>query len=104
MFMRKIHGFSMMELVIVILIVGILAVLPFYNWPGTVINLDAQARQFADDIRYAQSLAMAKTIRYRVSRVSATAYQILNSSGSAVTFANGATSNTLNSGLSFGSW
>ena len=102
--MRKMHGFSMLELVIVILVVAILAVMPFYNWPGKVINLDAQAKLFADDIRYTQALAMSKTDRYRIVKSSLTSYQILNSAGASLQFPSGNTTETLNSGLSFGAW
>lgn len=102
--MRKIDGFSLMELVIILVLVGILAALPFYNWPGTIINIGAQARQFADDIRYTQSLSMSKAERYRIVKLSNTSYQITNSTGTPITFPSGSTTMTLNSNLSFGTW
>jgi prepilin-type N-terminal cleavage/methylation domain-containing protein len=98
------HGFTLLELIITIVIISILAVLPFYNWPGTAINVNAQAKQFADDIRLTQSLSMSKAERYRIVKTSATTYQILNSADNPISFANGDTVMTLNSGLSFGVW
>lgn len=47
-----------MELVVVLAVLAIIAVSAIANWPGAVINLDAQARQLAGDIRYVQSLSM----------------------------------------------
>ena len=102
--LHKALGASLIELVMIILIVGALAVMPLINWPGTGLNIDAQAKQFADDIRYTQSLSQSKAERYRIVEASATSYQILNSSGTPITFATGSTAITLNSGLSFGTW
>lgn len=102
--MHSTYGYTLIELIIVIVILGILAALPFYLLPGTVINIGAQAKQFADDIRYTQSLSMSKAERYRIIKLSNTSYQILNSSGSSITFPTGSNSINLNSGLSFGSW
>ena len=95
-------GFTLIELVFILVIISILAVLPLFNWPGTVINLDAQSRLLADDLRYAQSLAMAKTERYRFVYTSSTTYQIQNSTGAAILFASGATTQTLNKDLTLG--
>lgn len=102
--MRKLYGFTIIELVIVILAVSILAAYAVYNWPSTVINIDAQAKQFADDIRLTQSLSMAQTTRYRIVKTSATTYQILDGAGSAITLPSGDTTETLSSDLSFGTW
>lgn len=102
--MSKIHGFTMLEMVVVILVLSIISVTVIYNWPGTTINIDAQAREFANDIRFTQSLAMSRDERYRIIEASSTTYQILNSSGSTVPLPNGLATATLNSGLSFGAW
>jgi MSHA pilin protein MshC len=60
-------GFTLIELVIVLLLVGILAV---YAAPRMVAVTDTKAGAFADklraDVRYAQNLAMTQNRRYRV--------------------------------------
>ncbi len=98
------HGFTLMEMVIVVLVVSILAVNVTLRWPASSINLGAQAHQVANDIRYTQSLAMTNGQRYYLIRQSATTYQILSSAGTPVSFPLGNTTATLNSGITFGSW
>ena len=95
-------GFTLLELVITIIILGALAVFTFSSWTGSTINLGGQTQQLANDIRYAQSLAMTKGQRYRWIKTSSNTYQIQNSSGTAITLATGSTTVTLNSGISFG--
>lgn len=102
--MQKTQGFTLLELIIIIIIIAILAVLPFINWPGTVINIDAQAQLIASDIRFTQSLSMARSERYRIVKLSSTSYQILNSASNPVILANGTTTANLNAGLSFLNW
>jgi prepilin-type N-terminal cleavage/methylation domain-containing protein len=97
--LRKTHGFTLIEMIFVILIIGVLAVLPIYNWPGTDINLDAQAKLLANDLRYTQSLAMSKSERYSLVGISSTAYQIQNSAGTPITLPSGSTTETFNAGL-----
>ncbi len=101
---EKIAGFTIIELIAIVMIISILAVLTVFSWQGTTINLEAQAQQIANDIRYAQSLAMTKGVRYRWVRASSTTYQIVNSSGTPITFARGNTTITLNSGITFGAF
>jgi len=98
---RHQNGFTMLELVIIIIIIGILSISANTRWGSTSISTDGQAEQIANDIRYAQALAMTRNDRYRFVRVSATTYQILNSAGTAVALADGTTT-TLGTGLSFG--
>lgn len=102
--MYNIRGFSIVELVIVLLVISIIAVFVGNNWPGTVINVSADARQFANDVRYTQALSMAQSTRYRIVKNSSTSYQILNLAGSAIPFASGSTTQILNTGLTFGTW
>lgn len=99
---RHHHGFTLIELVVVLVIIGILAIYPLFSWQGAAINLDGQAHQIANDIRYTQALSMSKADRYRFVKTSANTYQITNSSGTAIAFPSGNTSITLGTGIAFG--
>jgi len=95
-------GFSIIELLIVMMVISILAVFVSIPWTTPTMNLGAQANQLVSDIRYTQSLSMAKDQRYRLVITSSTTYQITNSAGTAITLASGATTYTLTSGATFG--
>lgn len=95
------YGFTLIELVIVIILIGILSTSVYLSWPKSSVSLDAQAHQIAHDIRYAQTLAMTKGQRYRFVRTSSTSYQVTNNSGTAVMLALGSAIVTLNAGITF---
>lgn len=57
LFKVKNKGFSLLELVFVMTIMGVLVVVAAPRWPGHLF-LQAQAQQLAQDIRYTQALAM----------------------------------------------
>ncbi len=59
-------GFTLLELVIVMMLVSILAISVLVNLPTKAIDLRASAEQISAAIRYAQSLSMTKGARYRV--------------------------------------
>ncbi len=101
-FFNKELGFSLIELIIIIILVGILGVYATEKFPGSVVNLDAQAQELSNDIRFAQSLSMTKGQRYRFVKLSSTTYQILNAAGSAVILGTGNNIITLNTGITFG--
>ncbi|MDH5633386.1 MAG: prepilin-type N-terminal cleavage/methylation domain-containing protein [Gammaproteobacteria bacterium] len=77
------RGFSIVELVLVIVIVSILAAGAGLLWPGSTMNLDAQARQLVSDIRYTQLLAMMRGERFRV-EFSLNSYRITDRTGATV--------------------
>ncbi|MBF0368170.1 MAG: prepilin-type N-terminal cleavage/methylation domain-containing protein [Magnetococcales bacterium] len=52
-------GFTLVELIMVMVIIGIISVFAVDRAPDSLLNVDAAARQVAQEIRYTQSLAMA---------------------------------------------
>ena len=77
---RHTKGFTLIELVMVIVLLGTLAVLASMRTPGDGINVVARAEQLASDIRYTQSLAMSRGQRYRIN-FTASDYQITDITG-----------------------
>ncbi len=63
---RKDNGFTLIELVLVILIAAILSTYAIIRFPTGSINIAAQADQIMADIRHAQSLAINRGQRYRI--------------------------------------
>jgi prepilin-type N-terminal cleavage/methylation domain-containing protein len=103
---RRIHtqrGFTLIELIVVIIIISLLAVYVFSILPVPSLNLVTAATQLSDDIRYTQSLSMTKNQHYRLVKLSTDTYEILNSAGTPIVLAQGTTA-TLPSGVSFGAW
>lgn len=96
------RGFTLIELVIVIIITTILAAVVIGLWPGQVANVGAQAELLASDIRYTQMLSMTKGERYRlVITTASNSYQILNSAGAVVAVPSRGATVTLASGITF---
>ncbi len=99
---QSMQGFTLIELVLVILITSLIAVFVSLQWPANHVNIGAQAEQLANDIRYTQELAMTKGQRFYLIETSNTTYQIKNSAGTAALLALGKTTVTLNTGITFG--
>ena len=97
------NGFTLIELVMVILLIGILSVMVVPNWTASTLGIEFESRHILDDIRYAQSMSLATGQRYRFVKVSSTTYGIYNEAGAAVTMPNGATTITLTNGVSISS-
>ena len=73
-------GFTLVELVTVLVIVAILSLMFVTQWRGLSVNLAAQADQLVSDIRYIQSLSMTRGQRYRIN-FSAGGYAFSNAAG-----------------------
>lgn len=98
------YGFSILELIIALVIIGILTIFITVAWPGSSINLHAQAAAVANDIRYAQSLSMAKGQRFYFIKTSSTSYQIRGADNQPIALPSGNTTATLDQGTSFGNF
>jgi len=79
------RGFTLIELVMVMVIVGILAVVVVPRLTTQGFNLSAIAAKLATDIRYTQSLAMSQGQRYRIN-FTAGSYQITDINGVAIVY------------------
>lgn len=64
--MIKQAGFTLMELIVVIIVVGIIAAAVTFAWPDNRIYVTAQAQQLANDLRYMQNLAVTRDSAVRV--------------------------------------
>ncbi len=58
--MRNEHGFTLLEIIMVVVIIGILAWVAITKYPTTGISLETAADMIKSDIRSVQALAMAK--------------------------------------------
>lgn len=77
------NGFTIIELIITIVIVGIMAVFVTSLFPGRSIDLSSQANQLAEDILFVQQLSFASQDNYKIGFVSASCYQMYNPDGTA---------------------
>lgn len=97
--MEKKSGFTLIELIIVIVIMAVVSAYVVARWPGTNINLNAQAQQLASAVRYTQSLALSQGQRYRLNLTSSS-YSITTTGGTAVAdLVTGSNSTSISSGI-----
>ena len=100
---KKIRGYTLTELIIVIIIMGILAIGASIKWSYSTTSLDSQIALLVSDLRYAQNLSVAKNERCRlVINTGSRSYEIRNSTGVVQPLPNGKSSATLIAGISFG--
>jgi prepilin-type N-terminal cleavage/methylation domain-containing protein len=78
------RGFTLRELIVVMLIVGIISAIALSRTSNDPVMLSTQVDQLAGDIRYVQTLAMTQGQRYIVSFPSASSYRFLDSAGNPV--------------------
>lgn len=97
-----ISGFTLIEIIIVLAIIFVLSVVAMPKWSVGGLNLGGQVDQLMSDLRFTQSLAMTKGVRYYWIKTSSNTYQIRDSSGNPIRLAFGNTTATLSSGITFG--
>src|SRR6266852_3769351 len=71
------RGFTLRELIIVMVIVGIISAIALTRTGNDPVMLATQVDQLAGDIRYVQALAMTQGQRYIISFPSGTSYHFL---------------------------
>lgn len=87
--MKKLQGYTILELVMVIAMIGIISVFTYIKYPSTTpFNLNSVADQLKTDIRLAQTRAMSITNATYSITISSGSYQVTGSS--AVTLPSGA--------------
>ena len=99
---RKGFGFTLVELVILMLVAVILLASITVLWPSSKINLEAQSYLLGNDIRYAQNLSMSRGERFRFVKLTSNSYRITDSTGTAVVLPFGGSTITFDTGISFG--
>jgi prepilin-type N-terminal cleavage/methylation domain-containing protein len=96
-------GFSLTELIAVMLVLSILAFFTYFKWSSIPFGLNSQAELLAGDIRYTQSLSMTRGQRYNLSiNTSGKSYTIANASGTIVKNSRNTNVTPLDQGVSFG--
>ena len=60
------RGFTLIQLVIVLVVLGIIAAIVSANWPGTSPTVSSEADRIASDLRYLQNLATTQHTIYRM--------------------------------------
>lgn len=71
-------GFTLLEFVTVVVILGILATIAVATWPGDTLSLNALTKQVARDIQYTQALSINTNTRFCRINFSVNSYSISN--------------------------
>ena len=100
------QAFTLIELIIVMLLISILSIMAIGNWPSQEINVNAQAEQFAADIRFIQNYALhSGQGAYLTLNTTSSPNQYSLTSTTGATIIHPATNNTvikLNNNIAFG--
>jgi MSHA pilin protein MshC len=95
------QGFTLIEMVVVILIIAILSVLLINQLPTASIDLGAEAQKIVDNVRYTQALSMYTGQRYYLFAPASNTYEIINESSTPIVLAQGNTLVTFPAGVIF---
>jgi MSHA pilin protein MshC len=96
-------GFTLIELIVVIVIMAILSIFIFPSLIHRNINVAAQADQLVSDLIYTRTLSLTSGERYHWVKLSANTYQIQNSSGNPIVYpGTGLNTISLSSNITFG--
>jgi prepilin-type N-terminal cleavage/methylation domain-containing protein len=98
------QGFTILEIILVILIIGVIGMTVTPKWTGQSLSLQYEAVRVLNDIRFAQAMSLATGQRYRWVQISSTSYQITDESGSAIMLPNGGNTLVLTNGVTFGTF
>ncbi|MBF0283069.1 MAG: prepilin-type N-terminal cleavage/methylation domain-containing protein [Magnetococcales bacterium] len=77
-------GFTIIELIMVIVIAGVMTAVVVARWPGSELEVYPLAHTLGQNVRYAQSLAMSHTGNFSIRNLGANGYQILDATNSTV--------------------
>lgn len=95
-------GFSLVELLLVVAVLAILAVNVMPKWPAIGLNVNYQAMQVLNDIRYAQALSLTTGNLYAWVKLSSNTYAIYSEGLTPIILPNGDTVATLDANTTFG--
>ena len=65
------RGFTLIELMIIVIVIAILASVVFFTWPGQSVNVNSAAERMANDLRYMQYIAHSRDKTYQITFVPA---------------------------------
>lgn len=75
-------GFTLLELIIAIVVMGILASALIFSWPGETVSANIIANQVASDLRYMQMVAVSRGNDYGIQFVPASnKYELYKANG-----------------------